>query len=626
MKKNFVMRLMVVVLTAAASGVAATPADPYGLLLKPIPDKTVVLSFDDGCKSDVAFVAPLLKKHGFNATFYITGADWFNARKDRFMTWAEIKSIEDMGFEIGNHTVHHWGLSAHSVKNCIMTTEGMEERFKTEGVGAADTFCWPLYAVNKAFVPVLAEKGYRFARGGGERAYDPMRDSPMNVPSFTLHDRALDKDPDAFIKQAQMAKDGKIAVFCLHGVPDLEHPGVSLKPERFAEMMTYLKENDYHVISMRDLGTYIDAQKALLYLNRAEVYPWGGRALSWGWVSRKEDMLYLGIAELPEDRKLTLPNMTTQIAKAWLLGDAEKKPLDISVSDKGVSTITVPRIEGSGYGSSPVLVAAKLKGGPRPVILDFVIPGLPKAGFDGDAITVRAPMVAKLDLTPIYRTGSDKVTGVPASGTISDFSKPRQYIIKSPGGETKAYTVRIIREMGAAGFANPGFESFDLNGGADSPWAWTFKPTHRGATVRLLSVEDPQMPSPPPDGSRHCAVIGGKGSSISQSVILDEGTYTISFDRTIPYRVPAATHPSIHLVVDGEKVMTVDAIQGQGGRSKTQWKRHTSPPFAVEAGAHTIQFVVGDDASPSNYNVRETNLIDNVQIAVQSKPGAGNGE
>ena len=42
------------------------------MTVKPIPDGLIVLTFDDGVKSHVTFVAPLLKKFGFGATFYIT--------------------------------------------------------------------------------------------------------------------------------------------------------------------------------------------------------------------------------------------------------------------------------------------------------------------------------------------------------------------------------------------------------------------------------------------------------------------------------------------------------------------------------------------------------------------------
>lgn len=37
--------------------------------IEPVPDKLVVLTFDDSVASQATYVAPLLKKHGFGATF-----------------------------------------------------------------------------------------------------------------------------------------------------------------------------------------------------------------------------------------------------------------------------------------------------------------------------------------------------------------------------------------------------------------------------------------------------------------------------------------------------------------------------------------------------------------------------
>ncbi len=42
-----------------------------GILRKPIPDKLVVLTFDDGCSAHATYVAPLLKSLGFGASFYV---------------------------------------------------------------------------------------------------------------------------------------------------------------------------------------------------------------------------------------------------------------------------------------------------------------------------------------------------------------------------------------------------------------------------------------------------------------------------------------------------------------------------------------------------------------------------
>ena len=74
---------------------------------KKLPDKIVVLTFDDASQSQYSYVAPLLKKYGFGATFYICEypPDFNDTLK--YMSWYDIKQLSDMGFEIGNHGWHH---------------------------------------------------------------------------------------------------------------------------------------------------------------------------------------------------------------------------------------------------------------------------------------------------------------------------------------------------------------------------------------------------------------------------------------------------------------------------------------------------------------------------------------
>jgi len=74
-----------------------------------VPDKLVVLTFDDAVKSHRVIVAPLLKDLGFGATFFITHR-WMTDRQN-FMNWQDVKEIYEMGFEIGNHSWTHDGFS-----------------------------------------------------------------------------------------------------------------------------------------------------------------------------------------------------------------------------------------------------------------------------------------------------------------------------------------------------------------------------------------------------------------------------------------------------------------------------------------------------------------------------------
>ena len=56
-----------------------------------IPNRLVVLTFDDGNRSDHEFVAPLLERYGFGATFFITEGLGFRDDKEYFLTWEEVR-------------------------------------------------------------------------------------------------------------------------------------------------------------------------------------------------------------------------------------------------------------------------------------------------------------------------------------------------------------------------------------------------------------------------------------------------------------------------------------------------------------------------------------------------------
>ena len=72
-----------------------------------IPDKLVVLTFDDGNMTDRTFVGPLLKEYGFGGTFFVNKSGGAFGHPERFMTWEDVKWLHDAGFEIGNHTANH---------------------------------------------------------------------------------------------------------------------------------------------------------------------------------------------------------------------------------------------------------------------------------------------------------------------------------------------------------------------------------------------------------------------------------------------------------------------------------------------------------------------------------------
>jgi peptidoglycan/xylan/chitin deacetylase (PgdA/CDA1 family) len=212
--------------------------------------KTVVLTFDDSVKSHVTYVAPLLEKHGFNATFFITEGFAFKTRKDLYMTWDEIKSLHDRGFEIGNHTQHHRAVHQLSDDALHASLITIENQCVTNGIPRPITFCYPGYATSEKALVVLKERGYVFARCGGERASHIAKENPLLLP------QAFDGKPDCTLEKFKAAVDAAddthIPILTFHGVPDTDHPWVSTDPKLFAAYMQHLSDEGFKVIALRD--------------------------------------------------------------------------------------------------------------------------------------------------------------------------------------------------------------------------------------------------------------------------------------------------------------------------------------------------------------------------------------
>ena len=234
--------------------------------MQPIPDRLVVLTFDDGRRSDVELVGPLLARHGFGATFYVTEGLGFED-KSRFLDWDEIRWLHDAGFEIGNHHGRHVAVDTQTREEFERDLRHMEESCAAHGIPKPVTYCYPGGHHCRTAVEALHDAGYLFARrcsspehvdhaeGAFGRAYAPDEDHPLLIPTAGIGGAAWSLDD--LRAAVATARAGRIAVICLHGVPD-DHPFCSTTPALFKRFVDHLAEHDYTVIALRDLARYVD--------------------------------------------------------------------------------------------------------------------------------------------------------------------------------------------------------------------------------------------------------------------------------------------------------------------------------------------------------------------------------
>ena len=228
------------------------------IIKKQIPDKLVVLTFDDASASQYSIVAPLLNEYGFGATFFVCEFPPNYKDSTLYMNWRQIKALDYMGFEVANHTHTHANVAKLSRAKFNAELAYIEDKCESWGIVSPTNFAYPGYGLNSKVLEFLDEKNYVFARAGGSRAYDPLVDHPFLIPSW-----AMDADNKAEIISAlNKAQNGKIVVLTIHGVPDIEHPWVNTPPQLFKEYLRYLSEHKFKVISLRDLSNYINVDMA----------------------------------------------------------------------------------------------------------------------------------------------------------------------------------------------------------------------------------------------------------------------------------------------------------------------------------------------------------------------------
>jgi peptidoglycan/xylan/chitin deacetylase (PgdA/CDA1 family) len=120
--------------------------------------RAAVITFDDGCETDLTVAAPLLLSRGFNATFYlVTG---FLGRPG-YLSAVQAKELAGLGFEVGCHSMTHAYLNGLAERE--LQVEVVEAKYRLEQVigRRVDHFSCPGGRWSRKVARVAQRAGYR---------------------------------------------------------------------------------------------------------------------------------------------------------------------------------------------------------------------------------------------------------------------------------------------------------------------------------------------------------------------------------------------------------------------------------------------------------------------------------
>lgn len=133
----------------------------FSELGKALPEKAVIVSFDDGFRSVYDNAAPIMQKYGVKGNIYLPTA--YIGQDEKFMDWDMVRRLQENGFEMQAHTHTHADIRTLSAEAMQREVETSNEYFIRELGKAPCAICLPFGTYDRRSVKLLKKTGkYRY--------------------------------------------------------------------------------------------------------------------------------------------------------------------------------------------------------------------------------------------------------------------------------------------------------------------------------------------------------------------------------------------------------------------------------------------------------------------------------
>ena len=130
---------------------------------KTLPDKSIILTFDDGYEDNYLTALPIMEKYGMRAAVFIA-VD--KVSRPGYMSWDQITALRAKGIDIGSHSLSHPSLTdlspAEQAKEIIASKTALEKRLGQ----SVDYLAYPNGKFDASMFTLLQQSGYRGAFSG----------------------------------------------------------------------------------------------------------------------------------------------------------------------------------------------------------------------------------------------------------------------------------------------------------------------------------------------------------------------------------------------------------------------------------------------------------------------------
>lgn len=150
---------------------------------QPLPEKPLILTFDDGYMDNYTDMLPILEARGMKATVFMVTND---IGLPGYLSWNALKDMQERGIEIGSHTANHLPLTEMSPAEADNELRASKLIMEWNGIRTIFGFSYPngKYA---DYITALLKKNEYLAAVTGEPGLNTMATNPyllqrINIP------------------------------------------------------------------------------------------------------------------------------------------------------------------------------------------------------------------------------------------------------------------------------------------------------------------------------------------------------------------------------------------------------------------------------------------------------------
>jgi peptidoglycan/xylan/chitin deacetylase (PgdA/CDA1 family) len=138
-----------------------TLTDIYDALTvgRPLPERPIVLTFDDGYKDAYTGALPLLQQYGFMGEFFVLATP-AHYEAPAYLSWDDVRTMADAGMAMQAHGRDHYDLTNRSYEFLVYQILGAREAVEAHTGRPVRFFCYPSGRYDDAAVTVVEAAGY----------------------------------------------------------------------------------------------------------------------------------------------------------------------------------------------------------------------------------------------------------------------------------------------------------------------------------------------------------------------------------------------------------------------------------------------------------------------------------